>query len=497
MSLPSTQSELITPLDDMAEDYWQDFLAKRPIAGGIAYESALHNCNLDESLLSLQRVDMLLSQLRRDLIQTDRWHERIILADNGYRNLLIFLAFYAGRVLARQSANKAHWYKQIELRDRYPQLPIMADGFYQHMALSVEGIAVNTLKKGARAPIFFALEPIGMRLFGHIDRQFLTVFGEQVVGGLYQAVTEFLSDSTATATATATAQVDFNPVPKSQLGSKPQLEPITSTASPLPQSIKTLKKTSKLSQSTPKTPVGITEKTTTEPVTQTDSAAPTPPIAESATAKPLNTKSFVKPILVTPELFTQLLSELDEIEVIQTAGNSEYQQACKILDQFERHIAKQHKPRAQVRFSESYQNVRQRALQLLAEAATAGNTAAMARLAMYELLGEGLITDKNASQEAGVEWVKQAASANDSRAQRLLSKLYYQGVGVSQDMDVGKLWLEKAAKNGHPEAAEVVAQWQQAEVLISVQQTEQHSIKRYQLLITAIVIAALLLIIFV
>lgn len=482
MSLPSTQSELITPLDDMAEDYWQDFLAKRPIAGGIAYESALHNCNLDESLLSLQRVDMLLSQLRRDLIQTDQWHERIILADNGYRNLLVFLAFYAGRVLARQSANKAHWYKQIELRDRYPQLPIMADGFYQHMALSVEGIAVNTLKKGARAPIFFALEPIGMRLFGHIDRQFLTVFGEQVVGGLYQAVTEFLSNFTAT------AQVDFNPVPKSQLGANPQLEPITSAASPLPQSIKT----SKLSQSTPKTPVGITETTTTEPVTQTDSAAPTSPIAESATAN-----NLVKPIIVTPELFTQLLSELDEIEVIQTAGNSEYQQACKILDQFERHIAKQHKPRAQVRFSESHQNVRQRALQLLAEAATAGNTAAMARLAMYELLGEGLITDKNASQEAGVEWVKQAASANDSRAQRLLSKLYYQGVGVSQDMDVGKLWLEKAAKNGHPEAAEVVAQWQQAEVLISVQQTEQHSIKRYQLLITAIVIAALLLIIFV
>lgn len=482
MLLPSTQSELITPLDDMAEDYWQDFLAKRPIAGGIAYESALHNCNLDESLLSLQRVDMLLSQLRRDLIQKDQWHERVILADTGYRNLLVFLAFYAGRVLTRQSANTAHWYKQIELRDRYPQLPIMVDIFYQHMALSVENIAVNTLKKGARAPIFFALEPIGMRLFGHIDRQFLTVFGEQVAGGLYQAVTEFLFDSTAT------TQGNFNPVPKSQLGAKHQLEPITSAASPLPQSTKT----SKLSQSTSKTPVGITETTTTEPVTQTDSAAPTPPIAESATAN-----NLVKPIIVTPELFTQLLSELDEIEVIQTAGNSEYQQACKILDQFERHIAKQHKPRAQVRFSESHQNVRQRALQLLAEAATAGNTAAMARLAMYELLGEGLITDKNASQEAGVEWVKQASSANDSRAQRLLSKLYYQGVGVSQDMDVGKLWLEKAAKNGHPEAAEVVAQWQQAEVLISVQQTEQHSIKRYQLLITAIAIAALLLIIFV
>lgn len=65
----------VTPLDYMAAGYWQDFLANRPIAGGMAYESQLRACMLDESLASLQRVDTLLSQIRRDLIKTERWSE--------------------------------------------------------------------------------------------------------------------------------------------------------------------------------------------------------------------------------------------------------------------------------------------------------------------------------------------------------------------------------------------------------------------------------------
>lgn len=204
-----------------------------------------------------------------------------------------------------------------------------------------------------------------------------------------------------------------------------------------------------------------------------------------------------KAVVATPEIFTQLLTELDEIEVVQTAGINDYSQACKILDQFERHIAKQHKVRIEVRFSESHQAARQQALVLLKKSATAGNTAAMLRLAMYELLSEGLVTDKVASTEAGVELVKQATNASDSRGQRLLSRMYYQGIGVTQDMDNGKIWLEQAAKNGHEDAANVVAQWQQAQMLITSQKQEQHSTKRYQLLIAVVVVVSLLLIIFV
>ena len=230
-------------------------------------------------------------------------------------------------------------------------------------------------------------------------------------------------------------------------------------------------------------------------------SAETVPVASSqAKLKEVAIKPAVKPVIKeapTPEIFTQLLTELDEIDVAQTAGKTEYEQACKVLNQFEQHIAKQEKPRAQVIFSQPHLAAKQQALAKLQDAAHTGHSAAMLRLAMYEFLGEGVNTDKVTGMEAGVEWVKQAASRNDSRAQRLLSKLYYQGFGVPQDMTNGKYWLEQAAQNGHEEAASLVSQWQQAQTLISTQKQEQHSLKRYQLLFAVIIVVAILIFIIV
>ena len=68
---------------------------------------------------------------------------------------------------------------------------------------------------------------------------------------------------------------------------------------------------------------------------------------------------------------------------------------------------------------------------------------------------------------------------------------------MPQDINNGQYWLEQAAESGHPKAIELVAQWQQAQSLIITRQQEEHSFKRYQILIAAIVVGALLLIIFV
>ncbi|WP_227672299.1 tetratricopeptide repeat protein [Psychrobacter urativorans] len=466
MPAMSTTSLPKTPLDYVAEGYWQDFLANRPIAGDIAYEAALRDCQLDESMLSLQRLDTLLLQIRRDMIKSNIWDEKALLADERYRNFLIFLAFYTGRVLARQWQNMPHWYGQFELRTRYPKLPLITDDFYQHMAVlykeaSMQGNDTKAaINDEAVAPVFFALEPIGMRLFGHIDRQFQAVQGGLVASGLYQAVHALLPN--ATAAAINTVSVMPNTVVNAD---------ITATSI----SKNPIKKNSHAGQAI----VNTSENVSVVPSKPVPTISPTP----------------------TPEIFTQLLTELDEIEVVQTAGNSDYQQARKILDQFERHIVKQHKPRAQVIFSEKHQASRKQTLVLLKKSATAGNTAAMLRLAMYELLGEGLLIDnpenEAAAKENGVNWVKQAASTKDSRAQRLLSRMYYQGIGVPQDINNGKHWLEQAAENGHLEAAGLVAQWQQAQILITTRKQEEHSFKRYQLLIGVVVVGALLLIIFV
>ncbi|WP_201619764.1 tetratricopeptide repeat protein [Psychrobacter maritimus] len=487
----------LTPIDYIAAGYWQDFLAGRPVAGGMAYEAELHHCTLDESLASLQRIDTLLSQIRRDMMKFGTWNEAVLLADERYRNFMVFLAFYAGRVLAKQWQYTPHWFGEFELRKRYPALPLLTDDFYQHMAVVYRNDVEDTDKPNATDSLFFALEPIGLRLFGHIDRPFQAVQGGQVASGLYQAVSARLPNAIDNnhalpiATERATKDVTETIVPQHSR-----------------QSIQT--NTNAVNHTS------YNELQTTPEVVQTEAISAKPNLStaslESSTAqttaaesvqvnlKQTELKPAIKPIIKeapTPELFSQLLTELDEIEVLQIAGKTEYEQARKVLDQFEQHIAKQDKPRAQVTFSQQHLAAKQQALLKLQDAAHAGNSAAMLRLAMYELLGEGVNADKVAGMEAGVEWVKQAASKDDSRAQRLLSKLYYQGFGVPQDMTNGKYWLEQAAKNGHAEAASLMSQWQQAQTLISTQKQEQHSLKRYQLLFAVIIVIAILIFIIV
>ena len=477
----------LTPFDYIAAGYWQDFLADRPIAGGIAYESELRDCILDESLASLQRVDTLLSHIRREMVKTGRWHEETLLLDERYRNFMVFLAFYAGRVLAQQWQSTPHWYGQFELHKRYPELVLTTDDFYQHMAV----VYYQSADANSVTSLFFALEPIGMRLFGHIDRPFEAVQGSQVASGLYQAVSARLPHAHDNHVANSITPVINISTPNTSANveriktvdsQKPlEKEGLSHTPHDVPES-------QNLSQQENQTKPVLSKSETVQPHTTSENTVLEQPLPSSVSSPQE---------LPTPAIFTQLLVELDNIEVIQTAGNSEYQQAHKVLEQLEQHIAKQSQPRTQMRFSESHLTTKKQALLTLQEAAHAGNSAAMLHLAMYELLGEGLAVDKGAATASGAEWVKQAASKNDSRAQRLLSKMYYQGVGVAQDIDTGKYWLEQAAENGHAEAASVVGQWQQAQALITTQKQEQHSMKRYQLLFAAILVVAILILIIV
>lgn len=502
----------LTPLDYIAEGYWQDFLAGRSIAGGIAYETELRTCALDESLESLQRIDTLLSQVRRDMIKSGIWDETTLLIDERYRNFMVFLAFYAGRVLAQQWQSKPHWYGQFELRKRYPELALITDDFYQHMAVGYDDSV-------GKERLFFALEPIGLRLFGHIDRQFDAVQGGQVESGLYQAVSLRLptilsndvhSVSELTSNKVAINKITTHKATTHQVADSGNPSADSNTHVGTSQSNELLEKPEEVS-------IGTEHNLANAVVTDGESLAALSAMPDTVTelqtsVVPPESENPIKPELTkvkkptakptspvkntsTPEMFTQLLVELDEIAVPQPTGDVQYLQARKVLDQFEQHIAKQNKPRRQVIFSDDHIAAKNKALLLLQAAAEDDNTAAMLRLAMYELLGEVLTADSDNQKKSGVDWVNQAASKNDSRAQRLLSKMYYQGVGVSQDIDSGKYWLEQAADNGHAEAANLVQQWQQAEVLLTTQKQEQHSTKRYQLLIGAIIAVALLIII--
>lgn len=477
---------LLTPLDYIASGYWQDFLAERPIAGGIVYEVELRDCVLDESLASLQRVDTLLSQLRRDMIKAGQWQEETLLVDERYRNFMMFLAFYAGRVLAQQWQKSPHWYGQFELRKRYPNLSLATDDFYQHMAVVYRDNVENSVENSTDTSIFFALEPIGLRLFGHIDRPFKAVQNGQVASGLYQAVNARLpNDNNNLVKKTPDQNINQTIEIKTNTEVHVNSDPAININTPLDKI-----EANKVPANDSLSKHGNEE--TEELVHNETSSATTEPDHLILTKQSPSLK-----ISPTPEIFTQLLTELDEIEVVQTADDAGYQQACDVLDQFEKHIAKQNKPRAQIVFSEKHLTAKKQALLKLQKAANAGNTAAMLRLAMYELLGEGLSVDNISGTESGVEWVKQAATQDDTRAQRLLSKMYYQGVGVTQDIDNGQYWLTQAAKNGHAEAADLMVHWQQAQELISTQKQEQYSVKRYQILLGVVAVIAILILIFV
>lgn len=503
-----------TTLDYVAEGYWQDFLAKRPIAGGMAYEVEVRYCRLDDTLDSLQRVDTLLSKIRRDIIQSRRL-EASILADDTYRQLLLFLAFYSGRVLQAQSALVGHWFSPFDLKSRNANLVLNHDDFYQQLAFGIDGA------------LFFALEPMGLRLFGSIDRPFQAVQNQPIASGLYQGVLNVLNQlgiqSLPDDVSLAKNEISLlktNQLNPSQFKNdvernnnsrlnesliQPQQVVTNNSAvnNLIPKALPTenLEKTNliknkaetKINQNLPKT-LPVAQNIAQKPSATIDQSIPQSLPNQIPISKPTKPKP-AKAIAPTPEVFVQLMSDIDNIEVAQTGGVSDYQKARKILDQFERHIAKQKKPRSEVTFSEANLSARNKALALLEQSAKDGNTAAMLYLAMYELLGEGLIKDSEARVESALETIKKAA-ATDSRAQRLLSRLYYQGLFVPQDLAVGKFWLEKAAENGHPEALSVQSQWQQAELLLTSQKQEQTSIQRYQIFITVLVVAAILLVIF-
>ena len=53
-----------------ANHLWADYHNHALPSGTVAYESVLRQCQLDGSLLSLQRIDAMLTHLRQELIKT-------------------------------------------------------------------------------------------------------------------------------------------------------------------------------------------------------------------------------------------------------------------------------------------------------------------------------------------------------------------------------------------------------------------------------------------
>lgn len=198
----------------------------------------------------------------------------------------------------------------------------------------------------------------------------------------------------------------------------------------------------------------------------------------------------------TPKLFDEAYQDLLNINTPSDAV-SEYQKAAAILTKFDTFISNkiaQGKQMDEIVFNDNQLQARKQALALLVKLIKQNNPSAMLRLALCYFEGRGV----NVDIHKAIMLTKHSAQMGDVRAQKLLSRLYYQGFapsdgGMAMDVSMGEHWLRKAADGGHPEAKKVCAYMNQVELLKNDHRTEMISDKRYGMLFIALGVGTVLL----
>lgn len=137
-----------------------------------------------------------------------------------------------------------------------------------------------------------------------------------------------------------------------------------------------------------------------------------------------------------------------------------------------------------------------KAVQVIKKFAEDGVADALLRQALWLFEGNRLLNISQDPNEA-LTLLQQAASQNDNRAQKLLSKLYYAGHFIEQDSDMGKYWLELAAAHGHPEAIRITQGIATMGVLKQTQREETSYIKKLGLGIVVLIILMVLIVVLV
>ncbi len=101
---------------------WENNL---PIAGGIAWEAQLRKCKLDYSWASVQRIDLFLDALKKQVKPT----EQQILQRQDTKNLFRLLAYYLAEVRERVIQVPVDWISLEQAIARRPDLAKLGPGF--------------------------------------------------------------------------------------------------------------------------------------------------------------------------------------------------------------------------------------------------------------------------------------------------------------------------------------------------------------------------------
>lgn len=142
-------------IDYSALCYLADWDRGNDPPGGLARSGLLRLQNLDYSVASLGRIDDFLDQVRRE----DKPNEYEFLNRADGQNLLYFLAFYAGEVIARSWKSAQRWENFEQARQRSPGIEIFGDSFYSSAIVSFPKNTTTALSE------FLPLNALSERLF--------------------------------------------------------------------------------------------------------------------------------------------------------------------------------------------------------------------------------------------------------------------------------------------------------------------------------------------
>lgn len=178
-----------TAFDTVAKNFWQDYVQGNPIGGGAAYESKLRELPLDGSLESLKQLDRLLLAIKKDLNKRG-YDEKMVLQQTSFRNFLLFVMFYTGRVVANELKQVGSWQPLAHMEQYYPKVAFgNSDNKFYHLA----AFFPQSFLADTRIPPMFVLLTLGAKLFGSFERKFSEpLMGEIAPESLYWAATGYV-----------------------------------------------------------------------------------------------------------------------------------------------------------------------------------------------------------------------------------------------------------------------------------------------------------------
>lgn len=476
-----------------ANHLWADYHNHALPSGTVAYESVLRQCQLDGSLLSLQRIDAMLTHLRQELIKTFTQAQksvntadmqRRLLADERFVSLLLIIGHYAGQVLAAQWQHPPTWYGQHQLMTQVGRLhsaqKAMAQDWVHALAVQyadgtdarLAKITVATIKQ---PEMFFVLEPIINRLFGSFDNVVRSIQTDmRVPSGLYQAIQQRLPQQH---------------LPQQRLPQKspPQTASIITNQANAQQPL-----TNSQTPATFQDSVQVLSQNLTQNLAQSSAQGSVKHSVSQSIPTAKVGMASVKSIVASHGIFAELMQDIMTMPVQQNVGNLAYQKVSQFFVRLDKAYPTLDDAKQAVlsKLTQKQQDALNQAKSALKKLAEQGNSDAMLHLAVYLMQGKWF--DDN--QQQGLMLIQTAANAQDPRAMRMMSKLYYQGLGVNVDVNMGRHWLNLAADKGHEEAKNLIKQMDLAQMMIAERQEEIKSDDRLIKLMAAVAVVAILIV---